>query len=74
MAHRFEIVSLALPADCLQESVPSAVGRLISLAWPGMSRAQLVDRARRLGMRASLRVQHGIGPDGLTQFRLTLSG
>jgi hypothetical protein len=38
-----------------------------------MSRAQLVDRARRLDMRASLRVQPGIGPDGLTQFRLTLS-
>ncbi|WP_321964987.1 hypothetical protein [Paraburkholderia sp. J7] len=38
-----------------------------------MSRAQLVDRARRLDMGASLRVQPGIGPDGLTQFRLTLS-
>ncbi|MCX5544158.1 hypothetical protein M3A49_32595 [Paraburkholderia sp. CNPSo 3076] len=38
-----------------------------------MSGAQLVDRARRLDMRASLRVQPGIGPDGLTQFRLTLS-
>jgi hypothetical protein len=73
MAYRFEIVTLALPADCPPESVPSVVSRLIAAAWPGMSRAQLVDRARRLDMRASLRVQPGIGPDGLTQFRLALS-
>ena len=73
MPHRFEIICLALPADCAPESVPPAVGQLISAAWPGMSRAQLVERARRLDMRASLRVQSGIGPDGLTQFRLTLS-
>ena len=73
MTQRFELVSLALPAGCPPESVPPGVGRLISAAWPGMSRAQLVDRARRLDMRASLRVQPGIGPDGLTHFRLTLS-
>ena len=72
MAH-FELVSLALPAYCPPESVPSAVCRLISAAWSGMSRAQLADRARRLDMRASLRVQPGMGPDGLTQFRLALS-
>ena len=69
MPHRFELVALALPADCPPESVPSVVGRLISVAWPGMSRAQLVDRARRFGMRASLQLQPGIGPEGLTQFR-----
>lgn len=73
MAYRFELVSLALPADCPPESVPPAIGRLISAAWPGMSRAQLIDRARRLDMRASLRMQPGIGPDGLTQFSLTLN-
>ena len=73
MAYRFALVSLALPVDCPPESIPPAVGRLIAAAWNGMSRAQLVDRARRLDMRASLRVQPGIGPDGLTRFRLTLS-
>ncbi|WP_434667226.1 hypothetical protein P5W99_38540 [Paraburkholderia sp. A3BS-1L] len=73
MAYRFALVSLALPVDCPPELVPSTVSRLIAAAWNGMSRAQLVDRARRLDMRASLRVQPGIGPDGLTQFRLTLS-
>lgn len=72
MGYRFELVSLALPADCSPESIPSAVGQLVSAAWPGMSRAQLVDRARRLDMHPSLRVQPGIGPDGLTRFRLTL--
>lgn len=73
MTDRFELVSLALPVDCLPESVPSAVGQLISAAWSGMSRAQLVDRARRFDMRATLRVQPGIGLDGLTRFRLGLS-
>jgi hypothetical protein len=73
MAYRFALVSLALPVDCPPESIPPAVGRLISLAWPGMSRAQLVDRTRRLDMRASLRMQPDIGTDGLAQFRLTLN-
>jgi hypothetical protein len=73
MAQRFELVSLALPADCSPESIPLVVSRLIAAAWPGMSRTQLVDRARRLDMRASLQMQPGIGADGLTQFRLTLS-
>ncbi|MEX3930026.1 hypothetical protein AB4Y36_39555 [Paraburkholderia sp. BR10936] len=59
MAHRLELVSLALLADSPPESVLSAVGRLISVAWPGVSRAQLVDRVRRLDMRASLQVQPG---------------
>ncbi|WP_084168607.1 hypothetical protein [Paraburkholderia acidipaludis] len=72
MAHRFEIVSLALPADCAPEAVPHAVDRLISISWPGMSWAQLADRARRLDLRASLRVQSGSGPDGLIRFRLAL--
>jgi hypothetical protein len=73
LAYRFEIVSLALPGGCTPESVPPAVNRLISVSWPGMSRAQLADRARRLDLRTSLRVESGSGPGGLMQLRLALS-
>jgi hypothetical protein len=73
LARRFEIISLALPADCAPESVPRAVDRLIPVSWPGMSRVQLADRARRLDLRASLRVQSRSGSGGLIQFRLLLS-
>ena len=38
-----------------------------------MSRAQLMERARRLGMRTSLRAEPGFGVDCLTRFRLTLA-
>ncbi|MEX3954156.1 hypothetical protein AB4Y40_41620 [Paraburkholderia sp. EG287B] len=58
-AHRFELVSLALLADSTPKSVLSAFGRLIWVAWPGVSRAHLVDCVRRLDMRASLQVQPG---------------
>jgi hypothetical protein len=37
-----------------------------------MSRAQLLDRARRLGMRASLRFRAGVGPEGVSLFSLML--
>jgi hypothetical protein len=73
MARRFEIVSLALPADYAPESVPPAVDRLIPVSWPSMSRAQLADRTRRLDLRASLRVQSRSGSGSLLQFRLLLS-
>jgi hypothetical protein len=72
MACRFEIVSLALPAGCPPESIPPAVGRLILVSWPGMSRAQLADRARQLDQRALLRVQSGTTPGGLMQFRFAV--
>jgi hypothetical protein len=72
MATRFELVALALPHDSAPESLPQAVTQLIAACWPGMSRAQLIERARRLEMRASLRAEPGFGPDGLMHFRLIL--
>ena len=73
MAARFELVVLALIHDSAPESLPLSVTRLIAVFWPGMSRAQLMEHARRLGMRASLRAEPGLGPDGLKRFRLTLA-
>jgi hypothetical protein len=37
-----------------------------------MSRAQLLERARRLALRASLRVRPGVGPEGMSLFSLAL--
>ena len=76
MADRLELVALALPAGCAPESLPPAVAAFIAACWPGMSRAQLLDRARRLALRASLRAWPGSspepGPDGARRYALLL--
>ncbi len=55
MADRFELVALGLPPDCAPESLPACIAEFIAACWNGMSRAHLLDRARRLALRASLR-------------------
>ncbi|MCP3713198.1 hypothetical protein M3I54_41135 [Paraburkholderia sp. CNPSo 3274] len=71
-----ELVALALPAGCAPETLPPAVAALMAACWPGMSRAQLLDRARRLALRASLRARPGSssepGPDGVRLYALVL--
>ncbi|RKT14309.1 hypothetical protein B0G69_7566 [Paraburkholderia sp. RAU2J] len=42
-------------AGCAPESLPPAVKRMGADCWPGMSRAQLVARARRRALQPSLR-------------------
>jgi hypothetical protein len=76
MADRLELVALALPAGCAPESLPPAVLQFIAACWPGMSRAQLLDRARRLALRVSLRARPASGqepgPDGVRLYALVL--
>jgi hypothetical protein len=72
MSDRFELVALALPANCAPESLPAAVSQFIATCWPDMSRAQLLDRARRLAIRASLRARPEPGPDGVRLYALVL--
>ncbi|WP_244314787.1 hypothetical protein [Paraburkholderia unamae] len=67
-----ELVALALPSGCAPESLPPAVVQFIAACWPGMSRAQLLDRARRLARRVSLRVRPEPGPDGVRLYVLVL--
>jgi hypothetical protein len=55
MADPFELVALGLPADVAPDALPDAVKRLVAECWPGMSRAQLVARARRRALQPSLR-------------------
>jgi hypothetical protein len=55
MADTFELVALGLPVEFAPDSLPDAVKRLVAECWPGMSRAQLVARARRRALQPSLR-------------------
>ena len=62
-------MALALPADLAPDSLPDAIKRLVAERWPGMSRAQLVARARRQGLHPSLRAlvdSRGAGAPGET--------
>ncbi len=72
MTARFELVALA-PAGCAPESLPPSVTALIGACWPGMSRAQLVDRARRLSLRISLRPRPDFGPGGVRLYSLVMA-
>ena len=72
MTVRFELVALALPAGCAPESLPPSVAALVAACWPGMSRAQLLDRARRHALRVSLRLRPDAGPEGVNLFALVL--
>ena len=64
MADTFELVALALPADLAPEALPAAVRRLVADCWPGMSRAQLVARARRHALQPSLRAAADVAGPG----------
>ncbi|ACC76279.1 hypothetical protein VOI32_37770 [Paraburkholderia caribensis] len=73
MATRFELVMLALPPTHAREALPTVIDKVIAACWPGMSRAQLLDRARRLALRATLRSLQGLAPDGSARFSLKLT-
>jgi hypothetical protein len=77
MADAFELVALALPGDTAPESLPAQIRQFIAGCWPGMSRGQLVARARRAGLRPSLKAASGqsgaSGPGEIGRFALTLT-
>jgi hypothetical protein len=73
MADRFELVAIALPADCAPESLAPVVATFIAACWNGMSRAQLFERARRAGLHVSLRMLPGLAVDGVQRHALQLS-
>jgi hypothetical protein len=70
MADAFELVALALPGDTAPESLPE---QFVAECWPGMSRGQLVARARRLALRPSLRACRASAPGEVALFALTLT-
>ncbi|SDJ49006.1 hypothetical protein SAMN04487926_1558 [Paraburkholderia steynii] len=73
MADAFELVALALPGDTAPESLPTTVRQFVSECWPGMSRGQLVARARRMVLRPSLRACRASAPGEIGLFALTLT-
>ncbi|SKD05592.1 hypothetical protein SAMN05445504_9541 [Burkholderia sp. CF099] len=73
MADVFELVALALPGDTAPESLPASVRQFVAECWPGMSRGQLVARARRLALRPSLRACRASAPGEIALFALTLT-
>ncbi|CAD6560134.1 hypothetical protein LMG28727_07046 [Paraburkholderia kirstenboschensis] len=72
MADAFELVALALPGDVAPESLPAIVRQFVADCWPGMSRGQLIARARRLALRPSLRAYRPSAPGDIGHFALAL--
>jgi hypothetical protein len=55
MADIYLLAGLTLPPGVAPESLPGTVTRFMSDCWPGMSRAQMMARAKRQGLRLSFR-------------------
>jgi hypothetical protein len=74
MIDRFEPVVLAmpLPPDCVPEGLVPSVASFIVACWTDMSRAQLLERARRIGLNVLLRVLPDPVADGLQRHTLQL--
>lgn len=55
MADIYLLAGLTLPPGVAPESLPGTVTRFMSDCWPGMSRTQMMARAKRQGLRLSFR-------------------
>ena len=55
MADLYLLAGLTLPQGVAHESLPGAVTRFMSDCWHGMSRTQMIARAKRRGLRLSFR-------------------
>jgi hypothetical protein len=72
MADTFELVALALPADLPPELLPPTVKRFVADCWPGMSRAQMIARARRHALHPLIRAHGASAPGETGHFSLTV--
>jgi hypothetical protein len=55
MADTYLLTGLTLPHGVAHESLPGTVTLFMSDCWPGMSRTQMIARAKRRGLRLSFR-------------------
>jgi hypothetical protein len=55
MADIYLLAGLTLPQGVAHESLPGTVTRFMADCWPGMSRTQMIARAKRRGLRLSFR-------------------
>jgi len=67
------LTGLTLPQGVAHESLPGTVTLFVSDCWPGMSRTQMMARARQRGLRLSLRATARCpsGETGVFELRLT---
>lgn len=54
MADIYLLTGLTLPQGVAPESLPATVTLFMADCWPGMSRTQMIARAKRRGLRLSL--------------------
>ncbi|WP_430233304.1 hypothetical protein [Paraburkholderia tropica] len=73
MADRFELVAIALSVGYAPEALPPAVVAFVGACWSGMSRAQLLERARRVGLHVSLRRLNDSAVDDVQRHTLRLT-
>lgn len=71
MADIYLLAGLTLPKGVTHESLPGIVTLFVSECWPGMSRTQMMARAKRRGLRLSFRaiVRCMPGESGLFELR-----
>lgn len=55
MADIYLLAGPTLPQDVAHESLPGTVTGFVADCWPGMSRTQMIARAKRRGLRLSFR-------------------
>ena len=72
MADIYLLAGLTLPQGVAHESLPGTVTRFMSDCWHGMSRTQMIARAKRRGLRLSFRAtaRSPSGESGVFELRL----
>ncbi|MFM0260386.1 hypothetical protein [Paraburkholderia sediminicola] len=73
MADIYLLTGLTLPQGVAHESLPGIVALFVSDCWPGMSRAQMLARAKRRGLRLSFRATARCMPGESGVFELRFS-
>ncbi|MFL9912772.1 hypothetical protein PQR75_42170 [Paraburkholderia fungorum] len=70
MADIYLLAGLTLPQGVAHESLPGAVTLFMAECWPGMSRTQMIARAKRRGLRLSFRATPPCPPGEAGVFEL----
>lgn len=72
MADLYLLAGLTLPQGVAHESLPGAVTRFMSDCWHGMSRTQMIARAKRRGLRLSFRANGTVSVRRHRRIRIAL--
>ncbi|MCX4175666.1 MULTISPECIES: hypothetical protein [Paraburkholderia] len=73
MADVLELVSFGLPPTFPPEAMPDAGAQFVKACWAGMTKGQLLTRARKLGWRPSWERQaHMVAEEGIEVYGFAL--